>query len=169
MSSINKSGRRDLRAPLLRSRAWMLVALSVMAACAGESPVTPRSEPALSAAVAGEANYSFSISPADRTVRVRFTRVRSDGAESVSAFMARMFASADAAGATKLVLDLRAIEGGDSFLVVPLVKGVIARERFAQRGGLVVIVGPESFSQRQNAASLLQWYANPIFVEKSID
>jgi len=168
--SINQSRRWDLRAPLLRSRAWMLVALSVIVACAGESPVAPRSEPLVSAApVAREENYSFSISPAERTVRVRFTRVRSDGTESVSAFMARMFASADAAGATKLVLDLRAIEGGDSFLVVPLVRGVHARERFAQRGGLVVVVGPESFSQRQNAASLLQRYANPIFVEKPIN
>jgi hypothetical protein len=155
--------------PLLRSRAWMLVALSVIGACAGESPAAPRSEPLASAAVAREGNYSFTISPDDRTVRVRFTRVRSDGAESVGAFMARMFASADAAGATKLVLDLRAIEGGDSFLVVPLVKGVLARGRFAQRGGLVVIVGPESFSQRQNAGSLLQRYANPIFVDKPIN
>lgn len=148
---------------------WMLVALSLMAACFGESPVTPRSDAPASAQGAGEENYSFSISPADRTVRVRFTRVRSDGTESVSAFMSRMFASTDAAGATKLVLDLRAIEGGDAFLLVPLVKGVLARERFAQRGGLVVIVGPESFSQGQNAASLLQRYANPILVEKPIN
>lgn len=146
----------------------MLVALSVTVACAGESPVTPRSEPVASAQIGRDANYSFSISPADRTVRVRFTRVRSDGTESVSGFMARMFASADAAGATKLVLDLRALKGGDSFLVVPLVKGVVARERFAQRGGLIVIVGPDSFSQRQNATSLLQRYANPIVVDKPI-
>lgn len=159
--------RPNLRARVSRSRAWMLVALSVTAACAGESPVTPRSEPLASAQIARDANYSFSISPADRTVHVRFTRVRSDGTESVSAFMARMFASADAAGATKLVLDLRMLKGGDGFLLVPLVKGVLARDRFAQRGGLVVIVGPDSFTQGQNAASLLQRYANPIFVEKS--
>jgi hypothetical protein len=152
----------------LLGRGWMLAVLSVMAACSGESPVTPRSEPLVSTLVAQEQNYSFSISPADRTVRVQFTRVRSDGAESVSAFVHRMFASADSAGATKLVLDLRAIRGGDSFLIVPLVKGVLARERFAQRGGLVVIVGPESFSPGQNAASMLQRYANPVFVGEPI-
>lgn len=149
----------------LHGRGWMVVLLGVMTACAGESLVTPRSEPQVSEQVASEPNYSFSISPAGRTVRVRFTRVRSDGTESVSAFMQRMFASADAAGATKLVLDLHSIRGGDSFLLVPLVKGVLARERFAQRGGLVVIVGPESFSQAQSAAFLLQRYANPMFVE----
>lgn len=156
--------RRDLRAQLLRSRAWMLVALSVIGACAGESPVAPRSKPVVSAALAREANYSFAISPADRTVRVRFTRVRSDGTESVSAFIARMFASADAAGATKLVLDLRAIKGGDSFLIVPLVKGVLARERFARHGGLFVLVGDDSFSPGQNAAIQLQQFASPIII-----
>ena len=143
----------------------ILAMLGAVAACAGETPMAPRSEQQASTQLSREQNYSFSISPADRTVRVRFTRVRSDGTESVSAFVQRMFASADAAGATKLVLDLRSIRGGDSFLLVPLVKGVLARERFVQRGGLVVIVGSESFSPGQNAASLLQRYANPIFVE----
>jgi len=66
------------------------------------------------------------------------------------------------------VLDLRATRGGDAFLVVPLLKGVLARERFVQPGGLVVIVGPESFSQGQNAASMLERYANPVFVGESI-
>jgi hypothetical protein len=82
--------------------------------------------------------------------------------------MQRMFASADAAGADRLVLDLRAIKGGDSFMLVPLVKGVLARERFARPGGIVLIVGPDSFSPEQNAASVLQRYANPIFAEQPI-
>jgi C-terminal processing protease CtpA/Prc len=144
--------------------AWIPMALAIMAACSGETPVTPLSPPQASTQVAQEQNYSFSISPADRTVHVRFTRVRSDGIESVSSFMQRMFASADSTGATRLVLDLRSTRGGDAFLIVPLLKGVLARERFAQRGGLVVIVGPESFSPGQNAASMLQRYANPVFV-----
>ncbi len=144
--------------------AWILVALGVIAACSGETPVTPISQPLESTRVDREQNYSFSISPADHMVRVRFTRVRSDDVESVSSFMQRMFASADSAGATTLVLDLRATRGGDAFLVVPLVKGVLARERFVRRGGVVVIVGQESFSPGQNAATLLQQHANPIFV-----
>jgi hypothetical protein len=119
---------------------------------------------------AQEKNYSFSITPADHTVRVRITRVRSEGPESVSAFMRRMFASADSVGASRLVLDLdlRSTTGGDGFLLVPLVKGVLARTRFVQRGGLVVIVGPKSFSPGQSAASLLQRYANPIFIAEPI-
>jgi hypothetical protein len=162
-----KTQRRDRRMDLAGC-AWIPMALVVMAACSGETPVTPRSELPVSATVAQEQNYSFSISPADRTVRVRFTCVRSDGIESVSSFMQRMFASADSAGATRLVLDLRSTRGGDAFLVVPLLKGVLARERFAQPGGLVVIVGPESFSPGQSAASMLRRYANPVFVGESI-
>jgi hypothetical protein len=162
-----KTQRRD-RHTNLAGRSWILMVLVVMAACSGETPVTPRPGPQVSAQAAQEQNYSFSISPADRTVRVRFTCVRSDGIESVSSFMQRMFASADSAGATRLVLDLRSTRGGDAFLVVPLLKGVLARERFAQPGGLVVIVGPESFSPGQSAASMLQRYANPVFVGESI-
>lgn len=80
--------------------------------------------------------------------------------------MQRVFASADAAGATHLVVDLSATKGGDSFLAVPLVKGILAREQFTRRGGLTVIVGPDSFSPSQNTATLLQRFANPIFVSR---
>jgi hypothetical protein len=146
------------------SPTWIPAVFGVMVACSGETPVTLRSQPQASAQVEQEKNYSFSISPSDRTVRVQFTRVRSDGIESVGAFIQRMFASADSAGATRLVVDLRSIRGGDAFLLVPLVRGVLARQRFAQHGGLLVIVGDASFSPGQNAATVLQQYANPIFV-----
>jgi hypothetical protein len=51
-------------------------------------------------------------------------------------------------------------------LAVPLVKGVVTRDRFAQGGGLYVVVGPDSFAPTQNAATLLQRYANPTFVDE---
>jgi hypothetical protein len=145
-------------------RVWIPAMFGVMVACSGEIPVTPASQPQVSAQVGQEKNYSFSVTPSDRTMRVQFTRVRSEGTESISAFMQRMFASADSAGATRLVVDLRSIRGGDGFLLVPLVKGVLARERFAQHGGLLVVVGDASFSPGQSAATLLEQYANPIFV-----
>jgi hypothetical protein len=161
---MSKSGAKPQKWCVNRvGRAWILV-LGVMVACSGETPVTPGLQPQVPPPVGQGKNYSFTISPADRTVRVRFARVRSEGTESIRAFMERMFASADSAGATRLVLDLRSISGGDSFLLVPLVRGVLARERFVQRGGLLVIVDDASFSSGQNAAALLQQYANPIFV-----
>jgi hypothetical protein len=109
-------------------------------------------------------NNSYSFNSVDRTVSVRFTRVRNDGDEPIHAFMRRMFQSADSAGARRLVLDLRSVSGSDTFLLVPLLKGVIARDRFLGRGSLLVYVGPRSFSPTQNAATLLRRYANPVFV-----
>jgi hypothetical protein len=109
-------------------------------------------------------NPSYSISPGGRTVYVRFTNVRGEHGEPVHAFMRRMFESADSAGARRLVIDLRSVSGGDARLLVPLIKGVATRDRFVQAGGLYVMVGPDSFSPTQNAATLLRQYGNPIFV-----
>jgi hypothetical protein len=147
----------------VRRRALILGGLAVIQACSAETPVAIRPGQQASGEVPKESNYSFSISPTDRSIRVRFARVRSDENESVSDFMRRMFAIADSVGATRLVIDVSSIRGGDAFLTVPLVAGVVRRERFVHRGGLVVIVGPDSFSPAQNAATLLERYANPIF------
>jgi len=146
----------------------MVPTLALVLACAADTTVGPvaRRGPA---AIAGEPNYSFAVTPANRTVYVRFSRVRGDGPESVSAFVQRVFASADAAGATRLVVDLSATKGGDSFLLTPLVKRILAREQFTRRGGLVVIVGPDSYSPAQNAARVLEQFANPIFVSRPIN
>lgn len=112
-------------------------------------------------------SYSYSLSPVDRTVIARFASARNEGGESINAFMRRMFASADSAGAVRLVIDLRSLAGSDARLLVPLLKGVATRDRFAKAGGLYVVVGPNSFSPVQNATTLLRQYANPIFVQGS--
>jgi hypothetical protein len=114
-------------------------------------------------------NHSYSISPVDRSVHVRFTDARNEGEEPVHAFIRRMFESADSAGSTRLVVDLRSVSGSDTFVLVPLLKGVITRDRFLERGGLLVLVGSDSFSPRQNAATLLRQYANPVFVSAQMD
>jgi len=147
-------------------RAWIAALAGLVVACSGDTAVAPRPHELSPTHVTAGKNYSFSITLGDRTVYAQFTRVRSDGTESVSAFVQRLFASADAAAATRLVLDLRSVRGGDSFLVVPLLKGILARERFAQRGGLLVVVGDASFSPGQSAAALLQQYTHPIFIRE---
>ena len=112
-------------------------------------------------------SYSYSINPVDRTVYVAFTSLRSESGERIPAFMRRMFASADSAGAERLVIDVRSLSGSDARLLVPLITGVATRDHFLQVGALYVIVGPNSYSPSQNAATLLEQYANPIFVEGS--
>lgn len=130
-------------------------------ACAEPTVTSPR--PAAPTIVGQQRNNSYSIDGGDRTVYVTLGQTRGDG-EPVHAFMRRMFASADSAVARRLVIDLRSNTGSDARLLVPLIKGVVTRDRFAQPGGLVLKVGANSFSPAQNAATLLQHYANPILV-----
>lgn len=112
-------------------------------------------------------SYFYSINPVDRTVYVAFTSLRRENGERIPAFMRRMFASADSAGAERLVIDVSSLTGSDARLLVPLIKGVATRDHFRHVGALYVIVGPNSYSPWQNAAALLQQYANPIVVEGS--
>lgn len=137
----------------------------ILAALSCAEPTATYSRPATSELLdQQQQTSSYSISPGDRTVYVRFTNVRNEGGEPIHAFMRRMFGSADAAGARRLVIDVRSVAGSDTRLLVPLIKGVAMRDRFVQAGGLYVVVGPNSFAPMQNAATLLQQYANPVFV-----
>lgn len=140
-----------------------LVLILLVSSCAEPTAMSPR--PAtLRVAQQEQQNNSYAVDAAHNAVYIRLTQVRSEEGESIHAFVGRMFESADSANARRLVIDLRSIEGGDTRLLVPLIKGIVARDRFVQRGGLFLVVGPKSFSPSQNAATLLQQYANPILV-----
>jgi hypothetical protein len=138
---------------------FILTALS----CAEPTAILPR---AAAPTIVGQQQQSnsYTISAADGTVYVTLAQVRGESGERIHAFMQRMFKSADSASARRLVIDLRSITGGDARLLVPLIKGVVMRDRFIHGGGLYLVVGPNSFAPVQNAATLLQQYANPIFV-----
>ena len=142
----------------------------ILAAFSCSEPTANYQRPATSA-VHGqpEQHSSYSISPLDRTVYVRLAGVRTQDGETIHAFMRRLFESADSAGAVRLVIDLRSVTGSDARLLVPLIKGVAMRDRFLQAGALYVIVGPDSYSPSQNAATLLQQYANPTFLQGSLN
>lgn len=130
--------------------------------CAEPTAILPRPE---AAAIAGEQKTnSYSINTVDRSIYVRLVQLRGEGGEPIHAFLRRMLETADSAGAQRLVVDLRSIAGSDARLLVPLIKGIVTRDRFVRGGGLYVVVGPNSFSSTQNAATLLQQYAHPIFL-----
>ena len=130
--------------------------------CTEPTAILPRPEAA--AIAGGEKTNSYSINAADRSVYVRLVQLRGEGGEPIHAFLRRMLETADSAGAQRLVVDLRSIAGSDARLLVPLIKGIVTRDRFVRGGGLYVVVGPNSFSSTQNAATLLQQYAHPIFL-----
>jgi tetratricopeptide (TPR) repeat protein len=111
-----------------------------------------------------ERGYTFTLLPADRAIYFQFNSVRNDGDEPLNIFVQRMFETADSARSQRLVIDLRWNYGGNTALLTPLVRAVMARERFVRRGGLFVIIGRITNSAAQNAVTLLERYANPILV-----
>ena len=142
-------------------------ALVVLAACARDLPVAPMAPSAASSSDAVASNYSLSVPAGERTVHVRFSRVRSEGSESVSGFVDRIFATSDSIGAERIVLDVGGLRGGDAFLLTPLIRGVAAREQLQKQGAIVVIAGPQSFSPRQNLVRVLQQYAHPVVIDRT--
>lgn len=142
----------------------MIRAALALAALACAEPTAIAADPANAAVINSGASSSFSINTATGTVYVRLAAPRSGDAEAPHEFMRRMFASADAAGARRLVVDLRGVNGTDARLAAPLVHGIVTRGRFARAGGLIVVTGSNTFSARQATATLLTEYAAPRFV-----
>ena len=147
-------------------RAIPLGLIFVALSCAEPTSVS-LGRPAASAIDGRPQTNSYTISDASHTVYIRLVQVRGESGEPVYAFARRMFASADSADATRLVIDLRSISGSDARLAVPLVRGIVTRDRFTKDGSLYVVVGPDSFTRTQTAATLLQRYANPILVHET--
>jgi hypothetical protein len=144
---------------------WARIAL-IVASLGCADPTATLSRPAALPAVGSEQQVnSYSINSADRTVNVTVVSVRGETGEPVRAFLRRMFESADSAGARRMVLDLRSITGSDARLLTPLIGGILKRDQFLTDGGLYVVTGSQSFSPAQNAATLLEHYAHPIFVQ----
>lgn len=147
---------------IVRTMGLGLVALTL--SCAEPTATLPR--PSAATTVSEQKSNSYSISAAESAVYVRLAQLRGEGGEPIHAFLQRMLESADSAAAQRLVVDLRSVSGSDARLLVPLIRGILTRDRFMRDGGLYVVVGPNSFSPTQNAATLLRQYANPIFVDQ---
>jgi hypothetical protein len=138
----------------------------VLLALSCADPTATLSRPETATIVGEQESNSYSVNAAGRSVYVRLVQLRGEGGEPIHAFLRRALETADSAGAQRFVVDLRSITGSDTRLLVPLIKGVVMRDRFVREGGLYVVVGPSSFTPAQNAAALLRQYAHPIFVEK---
>ncbi len=142
----------------------MIRAALALAALACAEPTAVATDAMNTVTAESVPSSSFSINTATGTVYVRLAAPRLADAEAPHAFLRRMFASADAAGARRLVVDLRGLTGIDARLAAPLVHGIVARARFARAGGLIVITGSNTFSALQATATLLGQYAAPQFV-----
>lgn len=105
----------------------------------------------------------FTYLPDTRTVYFGFNAVQDGPRESLRQFATRLLRFVDTVGAQRLIVDLRANNGGDSRLLLPLTDG-IAASRVNRPGGLYVLIGPYTFSAAMNAATLLELHTHAIFV-----
>lgn len=108
-------------------------------------------------------DYWFEYLPEQKTVYTQFNVVRNKPDETVEAFFNRVFAFVAVNPVDKFVLDIRRNGGGNNFLNLPIVRGVI-KSKVDERGKFFVIIGRETFSAAQNLVNQLEKYTNVIFV-----
>lgn len=110
------------------------------------------------------ARYWFEYLPREKTVYFQFNSVRNDEKESLAAFSARLFKFIGETDVDKLVIDLRWNNGGNTFLLTPLLHGLIKSEKINRRGHLFVITGRRTYSAAQNASTFFERHTDAIFV-----
>ncbi len=107
--------------------------------------------------------YWFEHLPERRLVYFQLNNVFDDPAEPLESFCRRLFAFIEDNPVDRLVLDLRWNGGGNTFLAMPLLHGLIACRKVNRRGGLFVIAGRGTFSAAQNTATLIERHTQAIF------
>jgi len=109
-------------------------------------------------------NYWFEYDPANKVIYFQFNRVLNDPGETLAAFSERLFRFINEHDVSKLVIDMRWNNGGNTFLIPPLLNRIIRSDKVDEPGRLFVIIGRRTFSAAQNAATYFERYTNAIFV-----
>ncbi len=129
--------------------------VTLSALLSGEAPLSEREQ---------GRNYWFQHLPAERTVYWAFNTLRDQQPETLAAFAARLAAFIDENRVERLVIDLRHNNGGNEALMTPVLAELLRLRRINRPGHLVVLIGPQTFSAAQSAATLLDRYTEAVFV-----
>lgn len=111
-----------------------------------------------------EKPYWFEYLPESKTVYFQYNGVRNDPSENTTQFAKRMFDFITANDVERLVVDARWNGGGNSFLNLPLVNGIISSPKVNSQGHLFVVIGRSTFSAAQNFVTDIGRSCQPIFV-----
>jgi hypothetical protein len=95
---------------------------------------------------------------------VQINQVSNSPDETMAQFAQRLHDEIVATRPDKVAIDLRQNRGGDSTLIVPLIRSIIQSESIDRRGHLFGIIGPATFSAAQNLTDALEKYTNILFV-----
>jgi len=108
--------------------------------------------------------YWFEYLPESKVLYFQYNSVRNDPIEPIDKFAERMFKFIDENDVQALVVDTRWNGGGNSFLNLPFVNGIIKRDRINTRDRLFVITKRQTFSACQNFVTDLGRACQPIYV-----
>jgi hypothetical protein len=108
--------------------------------------------------------YWYEYLPAQHAVYVQFNGVSNDGSEPLATFFRGVFDFVDRNDVQRMVIDLRNNGGGNNQLLRPVIVGLIQAKKIDQRGRLVAIIGPQTFSAAQNFVNRMENYTEVAFV-----
>jgi Peptidase family S41 len=109
-------------------------------------------------------NYWFEYLADSKTVYVQYNAVGNKRDESVADFFKRVFAFVDANPVDRFVLDIRRNPGGMNPLNLPIIHGLMRRDKINQPGKLFAIIGRSTNSAAVFLTGDLREHTHAIFV-----
>jgi hypothetical protein len=102
--------------------------------------------------------------PNHRTLYVQINGVSDGPTESLAQFSRRIADAVRGNETRRLILDLRWNDGGNNYLLRPLIVTLIQMPDIDKRGHLIVLTGPRTFSAAQNLVNRLENFTEAVFV-----
>jgi uroporphyrinogen-III synthase len=102
--------------------------------------------------------------PARRLFYVQFNAVANAKDQTVQRFFEDTFRRVAQLPVDKLVLDIRMNDGGNNYLLKPIIVGLIRMPSIDRPGHLFVVTSRNTYSAAQNLVNRLELYTNAIFV-----
>ena len=112
----------------------------------------------------GDEMYWFEYLEDEKLVYFQYNSVRNKADDPIWMFAKRLFAFIEANSVEYLVIDMRRNGGGNNFLNVPIVQGLIKCEKVNKQGKLFVIASRHTFSAAMNCAADIEYQTEAMFV-----
>ena len=108
--------------------------------------------------------YWFEALSDQRMIYCQINGIGDDPSRPFRGFCTKLFEAVEQPDVDALVIDMRHNGGGDTFINVPLIEGIIRAEKLQKRGRLFVIIGRLTFSAAQNTTDELERRTKAILV-----
>ena len=112
----------------------------------------------------GDELYWFEYLEDEKLVYFQYNSVRNKADDPIWMFAKRLFEFIESSSVEYLVIDMRRNGGGNNFLNVPIVQGLIKCEKVNKRGNLFVIASRHTFSAAMNCAADIEYHTEAMFV-----